>query len=86
MQLKNFSRHIVELQRAKETGEVRVTTEEAGAVICRYRDNENIVLYYNTYAETVHVLAYDYLTPLAKYETNQPLILAAALCEKYQKR
>ena len=81
MKHKNFSRHMVALQRAKESGEVRVTTEEAGAVICRYRDNPDVVLFYNLYAETVQVLLYDNLTPLAVYETNQPLVLAASLAK-----
>lgn len=81
MRYKNFNRHMVALERATENGEVRVTTEEAGAVIARYRDNENVVLFYNLYAQTVQVLLYDNLTPLAVYETNQPLVLAAALAK-----
>lgn len=81
MRHKNFNRHMVALQQATESGEVRVTTEEAGAVIARYRDNKNVVLFYNLYAETVQVLLYDNLTPLAVYETNQPLVLAAALAK-----
>ncbi len=81
MKHKNFSRHTKALEIAKKSGEVRVTTEEAGAVICRYRDNENVVLFYNLYAQTVQVLLYDKLTPLAVYETNQPLVLAAALAK-----
>jgi len=88
IKLKNFSHHVVDLQHAKENGTLRVTTEEAGAVIARYVPNERIILYYNLYAETVHVLVHDSakgLTPVAKHETNQPITLAASLCEKYPK-
>lgn len=87
MKLKNYARHVVDMQHAKQDGTLRVTTEEAGAVVAKYTPDPRIIIYYNLYAETVKVLVYEdehSLNQLAEYETNQPLTLAAALCGEYQ--
>lgn len=94
MNLKNYSRHVEDMRHAVEQGTLRITTEEAGAVIARYVENERVIIYYNLHAQTCHVMVYKApgsLDLLCNYETNQPLVLAGALafthgtkiCEEY---
>ncbi len=87
MRLKNFSRHIVDLQRAKECGDVRVTTEEAGLVIVRpnIETTADVLVAYNLYIEKAYVMVYRHLDLIETHETNQPLTLARTLCGKYQR-
>jgi len=86
MRLSNYSRHVVDLQRAKENEDVTVTTEMPGAVICHITGHPNVVIYYNLLAETAEVHVYDYLTILRAHHTNQPLTLARTLCGLYPTR
>lgn len=86
MRLANFIRHVVALQKAKECGDVRVTTEEAGLVIVRpnIETSVDILVAYNLYIEKAYVMVYDHLNLLRAHETNQPLELARILCGVYR--
>lgn len=82
----NYGKQIIALQRAKEAGDVVVTTEEAGLVVGKYRGRDDIRVVYNHPAEICSVEVYDQTDPLKQIErhnTSEPLELAAKLCEKY---
>lgn len=87
MRFKNFSRHIVDLQRAKDNADVKVTTEEAGLIIVRplIETTVDVLVAYNLYIEQTYVMVYDGLDLIESHETNQPLTLARTLCGKYQR-
>lgn len=80
----NYGKQLVALQRAREEGRVRITTDEAGLVVARYGDSDNILISYNHPAEICSVQVYDGLDLLENHNTSEPLELAAKLCEKYQ--
>lgn len=80
-----YEQAVIALQRAKEQGDVRVTTEEAGLVIAHHGDNDDILLSFNHLTEQVDVHVYDGLDLKEIHrDVAHPFLLATELCEKYR--
>lgn len=83
--MKTYGEKIIELQRAKEAGEVVVTTEEGGLVVAHPKGHDNILISYNHPAEMVTVEEYEPGTfnVLVSTRPSDPIQYAKKLCEKY---
>lgn len=81
-----YEEKIIELQRAKEAGEVVVTTERGDQVIAHVKNYDNVLLHYNHAAQTVTVEEYKpgTLNRILKTTPSDPVKYGKILCEKYR--
>lgn len=80
-----YEKKLIELQRAKENGDVTVTTERGDQIIAHITGYKNVLLHYNHAAQTVTVEEYepDSLDRITTTRPSIPVQYAKKLCEKY---